>query len=189
MENEKYLFVVSGAAGTGKDSVVKALREAHPEIEKTVSATTRAPRPGEQEAWTTTTAPGSSSSTSSTPTRWWSTTSTTATTTAPSAKRWISASRRASWWCWSSTSTARPISAGCSRGYHHLPAAALRGGAGTPPPGRGTETEASILERLDTAKKELAQQEKFTLTLVNDEVDACAEKLYGIIRQRAGLDR
>ena len=47
MENEKYLFVVSGAAGTGKDSVVKALREAHPEIEKTVSATTRAPRPGE----------------------------------------------------------------------------------------------------------------------------------------------
>ena len=49
MENEKYLFVVSGAAGTGKDSVVKALREAHPEIEKTVSATTRSPRPGEQE--------------------------------------------------------------------------------------------------------------------------------------------
>ena len=49
MENEKYLFVVSGAAGTGKDSVVKALREAHPEIEKTVSATTRTPRPGEQE--------------------------------------------------------------------------------------------------------------------------------------------
>ena len=28
---------------------MKALREAHPEIEKTVSATTRAPRPGEQE--------------------------------------------------------------------------------------------------------------------------------------------
>ena len=47
MENEKYLFVVSGAAGTGKDSVVNALRAAHPEIEKTVSATTRAPRPGE----------------------------------------------------------------------------------------------------------------------------------------------
>lgn len=49
MENEKYLFVVSGAAGTGKDSVVSALRKAHPEIEKTVSATTRSPRPGEQE--------------------------------------------------------------------------------------------------------------------------------------------
>ena len=49
MENEKYLFVVSGAAGTGKDSVVNALRKAHPEIEKTVSATTRSPRPGEKE--------------------------------------------------------------------------------------------------------------------------------------------
>ena len=49
MEKDKFLFVVSGAAGTGKDSVVKALREAHPEIEKTVSATTRSPRPGEQE--------------------------------------------------------------------------------------------------------------------------------------------
>ena len=49
MENEKYLFVVSGAAGTGKDSVVKALREAHPEIEKTVSATTRTPREGEKD--------------------------------------------------------------------------------------------------------------------------------------------
>ena len=49
MANDKYLFVVSGAAGTGKDSVVKALRAAHPEIEKTVSATTRAPRPGAQE--------------------------------------------------------------------------------------------------------------------------------------------
>ena len=34
MANDKYLFVVSGAAGTGKDSVVKALREAHPEIRK-----------------------------------------------------------------------------------------------------------------------------------------------------------
>ena len=30
MEKDKFLFVVSGAAGTGKDSVVKALREAHP---------------------------------------------------------------------------------------------------------------------------------------------------------------
>ena len=68
MENEKYLFVVSGAAGTGKDSVVKALRTAHPEIEKTVSATTRAPR---------------SSNSSSLTMRWWSITSTTATTTAP----------------------------------------------------------------------------------------------------------
>lgn len=47
MTNDNCLFVVSGPAGVGKDSVVAALRAAHPEIEKTVSATTRAPRPGE----------------------------------------------------------------------------------------------------------------------------------------------
>ena len=77
MENEKYLFVVSGAAGTGKDSVVNALRAAHPEIEKTVSATTRSPRPGEQEG-----VDYYYRSTSQT-TRSWNTISTTAITTAP----------------------------------------------------------------------------------------------------------
>ena len=164
MENEKYLFVVSGAAGTGKDSVVKALREAHPEIEKTVSATTRAPRPGEQEG----------------------------------ADYYYRTLRE---------EVDKRLEAGklvvLVIDVHG--AANIRRmfpGATTifllPPSveelerrlrGRGTETEASILERLDTAKKELAEQEKFTLTLVNDEVNACAEKLYGIIRQRAGLDR
>lgn len=47
--NEKYLFIVSGPAGVGKDSVVKAMRDKHPEIERSVTATTRAPRPGEVE--------------------------------------------------------------------------------------------------------------------------------------------
>ncbi len=37
--------------------------------------------------------------------------------------------------------------------------------------GRGTETEESIRERLETAASELAEQDKFTLKLVNDEVD------------------
>lgn len=49
MENEKYLFVVSGPSGVGKDTVIGELRGAHPEIGKTVSATTRAPRAGERE--------------------------------------------------------------------------------------------------------------------------------------------
>ena len=55
--------------------------------------------------------------------------------------------------------------------------------------GRGTETEDSIQERLATARQELAQQDKFTLKLVNDEVDACAARLYDVICQRAGLTR
>ena len=47
MKGEKYLFVVSGPSGTGKDTVVSRLLGSHPEIEKTVSATTRDMREGE----------------------------------------------------------------------------------------------------------------------------------------------
>ena len=166
MENEKYLFVVSGAAGTGKDSVVKALRTAHPEIEKTVSATTRAPRPGEQEG-------------------------------VDYYYRSVEQFRQL-------IDTDQVVEHNFYNGNYYGTANIRRmfPGATTifllPPSveelerrlrGRGTETEASILERLDTAKKELAEQDKFTLTLVNDEVDACAEKLYSIIRERAGLDK
>ena len=43
------LLVVSGAAGTGKGTVNQLLRQAHPEFEFSVSATTRAPRPGEED--------------------------------------------------------------------------------------------------------------------------------------------
>jgi guanylate kinase len=49
MNRENHLFVVSGPAGVGKDSVVRTMREAHPEVAKTVSATTRAPREGEHD--------------------------------------------------------------------------------------------------------------------------------------------
>lgn len=49
MKGEKYLFVVSGPSGTGKDTVVAALLKKHPEIQHTVSATTRPPREGEKD--------------------------------------------------------------------------------------------------------------------------------------------
>lgn len=41
------VFIVSGPAGTGKGTVVNRLREMMPELGVSVSATTRAPRPGE----------------------------------------------------------------------------------------------------------------------------------------------
>jgi guanylate kinase len=41
------LFIVSAASGTGKTSLVKALRSAEPEIVLSISHTTRPPRPGE----------------------------------------------------------------------------------------------------------------------------------------------
>ena len=49
MQGEKYLFVVSGPSGTGKDTIVARLLANHPEIQHTISATTRAPREGEQD--------------------------------------------------------------------------------------------------------------------------------------------
>ena len=172
MENEKYLFVVSGAAGTGKDSVVSALRKAHPEIEKTVSATTRSPRPGEQEG-----------------------------------VDYYYRTKEQFQQLIDQDEVNKRLNAGklvvMVIDVHG--AANIRRmypGATTifllPPStqelerrlrGRGTESEESIRERLEIARNELAQQDKFTLKLVNDEVDACAARLYDVICQRAGLTR
>lgn len=49
MNGEKGIFIViSGPAGSGKGTVVSLLREMMPELGFSVSATTRAPRPGEE---------------------------------------------------------------------------------------------------------------------------------------------
>ncbi len=49
MSNGK-LFVISGASGVGKSTVLKQVMEKRKDLSFSVSATTRAPRPGEQEA-------------------------------------------------------------------------------------------------------------------------------------------
>ena len=49
MSKERHLIVISGPSGSGKDTVVKRLMELHPEIEVSVSATTREIRPGEKD--------------------------------------------------------------------------------------------------------------------------------------------
>jgi guanylate kinase len=43
------VFVITGPSGVGKGTLIAALRERHPELELSVSATTRQPRPGEQD--------------------------------------------------------------------------------------------------------------------------------------------
>ena len=181
MEKDKFLFVVSGAAGTGKDSVVKALREAHPEIEKTVSATTRSPRPGEQEGVDY------------------------YYRTKEQFQQLIDQDEvvehnffNGNYYGTLKEEVNKRLNAGklvvmvidvhgAANIRRMYPGATqelerrLRG--------RGTETEESIRERLEIARNELAQQDKFTLKLVNDEVDACAARLYDVICQRAGLTR
>ncbi|MDO4344131.1 MAG: guanylate kinase [Eubacteriales bacterium] len=49
MKRKGILLVISGFAGTGKGSLVSALTENYPNYALSVSATTRAPRPGEKE--------------------------------------------------------------------------------------------------------------------------------------------
>jgi guanylate kinase len=43
------VFVITGPSGVGKGTLIAALRARHPELELSVSATTRAPRPGEED--------------------------------------------------------------------------------------------------------------------------------------------
>ena len=189
MENEKSLFVVSGAAGTGKDSVVGALRKAHPEIEKTVSATTRAPRPGEQEGVDY------------------------YYRTREQFQQLIENDEVVEYNHFNGNyygTLREEINKRLNAGKLVVMVIDVHGAANIrrmypdattifllPPSteelerrlrGRGTETEERIQERLRIARDELAQQDKFTLKLVNQEVDTCAAELYRIICQRAGLN-
>jgi guanylate kinase len=43
------VFVITGPSGVGKGTVIRALRERHPDLGLSVSATTRAPREGEKD--------------------------------------------------------------------------------------------------------------------------------------------
>ena len=43
------VFVITGPSGVGKGTLIRTLLERIPELELSVSATTRSPRPGEQD--------------------------------------------------------------------------------------------------------------------------------------------
>ena len=43
------VFVITGPSGVGKGTLIRGLRGRIPELELSVSATTRAPRPGERD--------------------------------------------------------------------------------------------------------------------------------------------
>ena len=188
MENEKYLFVVSGPSGVGKDSVIHKLREDHPEIEKTTSVTTRAPREGEsdgvhyyfrtQEQFQSLLAAGEI--------------------------------LESNCFCENYYGTLRSeVEKRLQEGKFVLLNIDVHGaldikriypGATTimllPPSetvlenrlrGRGSESEEAVRSRLETSKAELAWSKKFDLTLVNDDLDRCAKELYTVMAQHAGL--
>ena len=49
MKDEGILLVVSGPSGAGKGTICSAVREKYPDLEYSISMTTRAPRNGETE--------------------------------------------------------------------------------------------------------------------------------------------
>ena len=73
--------------------------------------------------------------------------------------------------------------------HHHLSAASSTQELERRLRGRRHRDRGYIRRRHEIARNELAQQDKFTLKLVNDEADACAARLYDVICQRAGLTR
>lgn len=185
MEGEKYLFVVSGPSGVGKDTVMARLRADHPEIEKTVSATTRAPREGEAEGVNY------------------------YYRSEAAFKQLIEAGEvleynyyNGNYYGTLRTEVERRMAAGklvllnidvhgaanIKRLYPGstivflLPPSAQELEARLR--GRGTETEQAIQKRLARAVEEMGYASDYDETVVNDDADRCAEEIYQLIRRR-----
>ena len=188
MEGEKYLFVVSGPSGVGKDTVMGRLRANHPEFEKTVSATTRAPRAGEAEG-----------------VNYYYRSEEAFRQMVESGEILESNFYNGAYYGTLKAEVEKRMAAGKVVLLNidvHGAASIKRLYPGStiifllPPSwevlearlrGRGTDDEASIRRRLDIAREELSHAEEFDLQIVNDTVEQAAAALYDTVVQRAGL--
>lgn len=185
MKGEKYLFVVSGPSGTGKDTVVSKLLSVHPDVKKTVSATTRPMREKEvdgvnyhflsQEQF----------------------------------KETLDHDGIVEYTCYCGNyyGTLRSEIEGHMEAGEPVILVIEVQGAGNikrlypgsttifvlPPDmqelerrlrSRGTEPEDVIQKRLKCAETEIALSANYDEQVINDEVAACADRIYGIIQQR-----
>ena len=184
MNKERHLIVISGPSGSGKDTVVKRLMELHPEIEVSVSATTREIRSGEKEGVNY------------------------FYLTRQEFERRVQAGEILEYAEYCSNYYGTPKSEVDKRIENGITVILVIEviGAGNikriypdavtifvrPPSyaelesrlrGRGTETEESIQKRLARAVEEMEYAVDYNEVVVNETVDACAEEIYGLIQK------
>jgi guanylate kinase len=178
------LVVLAGPTAVGKGTVAAEVRRSHPDVWISVSATTRAPRPGEDNGvhyWFVSDAEFD------------------AMVERGDLLEWAVVHQRARY-----GTPRQPVELALASGQPALLEIDLQGARQVretmpdalfvflkPPSwdelvrrlvGRGTETEEERERRLSTARDELAAEDEFDVTIVNHEVPAAAEQLVALMR-------
>lgn len=177
------LIVLAGPTAVGKGTVAAAVRERHPEVWLSVSATTRQPRPGEENG-----------------VHYW----------FVSDEEFDAMIDRGDLLEWATVHQAArygtprgPVDLALASGHPAMLEIDLQGARQVretmpealfvflkPPSweelvrrlvGRGTESEAERERRLETARAELAAEREFDVTIVNHEVHAAADELVALM--------
>ena len=185
------LLVLAGPTAVGKGTVAAEVRRSHPEVWISVSATTRAPRPGEENG-----------------VHYW----------FVSDEEFDAMVERGDLLEWAVVHQAArygtprgPVDLALASGHPAMLEIDLQGARQVrdtmpealfvflkPPSwdelvrrlvGRGTETEAERRRRLETARLELAAEDEFDVTVVNREVHAAAEDLVALMALDSEHDR
>jgi guanylate kinase len=177
------LVVLAGPTAVGKGTVAAAVRERHPEVWISISATTRAPRPGETDG-----------------VHYWFVSD-------EEFDRMIEADELLEWAVVHKAARygtpCRPVLEALAAGWPSMLEIDLQGARQVrvsmpealfvflkPPSweelvrrlvGRGTESESERARRLETAREELAAEGEFDVTIVNHEVHAAADHLVALM--------